>query len=120
MNVIQTYGLTKYYEMVRGIENLDLKIESGEIFGFLGPNGAGKTTTIRLVVGLIRPTRGSAKVFGLDTQTDSLEIRKRLGNLPGEVSLYENLTGDEFLTFIGKLHNNRIDNPSLSLPNASI
>jgi ABC-2 type transport system ATP-binding protein len=115
LNVIQTYGLTKYYGMVRGIENLDLMIESGEIFGFLGPNGAGKTTTIRLVVGLIRPTRGSAKVFGLDTQTDSLEIRKRLGNLPGEVSLYENLTGDEFLTFIGKLHNNRIDNRKYEL-----
>jgi ABC-2 type transport system ATP-binding protein len=109
LNIIQTYGLTKYYGKVRGIEALDLEVKPGEIFGFLGPNGAGKTTTIRLLVGLIRPTRGRAEVFGLDVRTNSLEIRQRLGNLPGDVFLYENLSGEEFLAFISRLHDNRKD-----------
>lgn len=87
MDIIYTSGLTKYYGKVRGIENLNLKIRKGEIFGFLGPNGAGKTTTIRILVDLIRPTRGSARIFGLDVQKHSVEIRKRIGNLPGDVAL---------------------------------
>lgn len=107
MNVIQTYGLTKYYGKVRGVENLDLEVKPGEIFGFLGPNGAGKTTTIRLLLDLIRPTQGRAEIFGLDVRIHSLEIRQRLGNLPGDVSLYENLSGEEFLALIEKLHHNR-------------
>ena len=107
MNVIQTYGLTKYYGKVRGVENLDLEVKPGEIVGFLGPNGAGKTTTIRLLLDLIRPTRGRAEIFGLDVRSHSLEIRQRLGNLPGDVSLYENLSGEEFLSLIDKLHHNR-------------
>jgi len=106
LNVIQTYGLTKYYGKVRGVENLDLEVKPGEIVGFLGPNGAGKTTTIRLLLDLIRPTRGQAEIFGLDVRTHSLEIRQRLGNLPGDVSLYENLSGEEFLSLIDKLHHN--------------
>jgi len=106
LNVIQTYSLTKYYGKVRGIEDLNLEVKLGEIFGFLGPNGAGKTTTIRILLDLIRPIRGRAEIFGLDIRAHSLEIRHRLGNLPGDVSLYENLSGDEFLVLIGKLHNN--------------
>lgn len=106
LNIIRTYGLTKYYGEVRGVENLDLEISSGEIFGFLGPNGAGKTTTIRILLDLLRPTQGRAEIFGMDVRTHSLEIRQRLGNLPGDVALYENLTGDEFLAFIGRLHHN--------------
>jgi len=106
VNVIQTYGLTKYYDKVRGVEALDLEVKSGEIFGFLGPNGAGKTTTIRLLLDIIRPTRGRAEIFGLDIRAHSLDIRQRLGNLPGDVSLYENLSGEEFLSFIGRLHHN--------------
>jgi ABC-2 type transport system ATP-binding protein len=107
LNVIQTYGLTKYYGKVCGIENLDLEVKPGEIFGFLGPNGAGKTTTIRLLLDIIRPTRGRAEIFGLDARSHSVEIRQRLGNLPGDVSLYENLSGEEFLALIGRLHHNR-------------
>lgn len=106
MNVIQTYGLTKYYGIVRGVENLDLEVKLGEIFGFLGPNGAGKTTTIRILLDLIRPTQGRAEIFGMDTRTHSVEIRQRLGNLPGDVSLYDNLSGEDFLTLIGRLRNN--------------
>jgi ABC-2 type transport system ATP-binding protein len=105
-SIIQTSKLTKFYGKVRGIENLDLEIHSGEIFGFLGPNGAGKTTTIRILIDLIRPTRGRARIFGLDVQQHSVEIRKRIGNLPGDVALYEHLTGDEFLNLMGNLHNN--------------
>ncbi|MFC1944719.1 ABC transporter ATP-binding protein [Chloroflexota bacterium] len=107
MTIIQTYELTKYYGKGRGIEDLDLEIRSGEIFGFLGPNGAGKTTTIRLLLDLIRPTRGRAGIFGLDVRACSLEIRQRVGYLPGVVSLYENLSGEEFLGLIDKLHHNR-------------
>jgi ABC-2 type transport system ATP-binding protein len=106
LNIIQTYGLTKYYGKVRGVEDLDLEVKTGEIFGFLGPNGAGKTTTIRLLLDLIRPTQGRAEIFGLDVRTRSLEIRQRLGNLPGDVSLYENLSGEEFLSLIDRLHHN--------------
>jgi ABC-2 type transport system ATP-binding protein len=96
VNVIQTYELTKYYGKVRGVEGLSLEVKPGEIFGFLGPNGSGKTTTIRLLLDLIRPTRGHAEIFGLDVRTHSLGIRQRLGNLPGDVSLYQNLSGEEF------------------------
>jgi len=107
LNIIQTFGLTKYYGKIRGVENLDLEIKSGEIFGFLGPNGAGKTTTIRILLDLIRPTQGRAEVFSLDVRTHSVDIRQRLGNLPGDVSLYENLSGEEFLDLINRLHHNR-------------
>jgi ABC-2 type transport system ATP-binding protein len=107
LNAIETYGLTKYYGKVVGIENLNLAVRSGEIFGFLGPNGAGKTTTIRILMDLIRPTSGRAEIFGLDVRIHSLEIRQRLGNLPGDVSLYENLSGAEFLQLMASLHGNR-------------
>jgi ABC-2 type transport system ATP-binding protein len=106
LHIIHTSGLTKYYGKVRGIEKLDLNIVKGEIFGFLGPNGAGKTTTIRILIDLIRPTRGSARIFGLDVQKHSVEIRKRIGNLPGDVALYEHLTGDDFLNLMSSLHGN--------------
>ena len=76
----------------------------GEIFGFLGPNGAGKTTTIRLLLNLIHPTRGRAEVFGLDSQHNSLEIRRRLGYLPGDVVLYDGMTGNEYLHLMGSFH----------------
>ena len=84
---IATTGLTKYYGSSRGIEDLDLEVERGEVFGFLGPNGAGKTTTIRLLLDLIRPTGGKALVLGLDTRRESLEVRRRTSYLPGELRL---------------------------------
>jgi ABC-2 type transport system ATP-binding protein len=102
--IIQTKGLTKYYGKVRGVEDLNLEVNEGEIFGYLGPNGAGKTTTIRVLLDLIRPTQGSATIFGLDTRQHSVEIRKRIGNLPGEVALYENMSGQELLDLMGRLH----------------
>jgi ABC-2 type transport system ATP-binding protein len=100
---IKTAKLTKYYGKTRGIEDVDLEIRPGEVFGYLGPNGAGKSTTIRLLLDLIRATRGDAHVLGLDSRRDALLIRQRTGYLPGELSLYENLTGREFLEYLGGL-----------------
>ena len=101
MAVIETGKLTKYYGKVRGIEALDLTVEQGEVFGFLGPNGAGKTTTIRLLLDLIHPSAGKASIFGLDAGTDSLSIRRRTGYVPGDVVLYDGLTGRDFLKLMG-------------------
>lgn len=102
MAVIETAGLTKYYGKTRGIENLNLAVERGEIFGFLGPNGAGKTTTIRLLIALLKPTGGSASITGKDVWRNSASIKEELGNLPGDIRLYEKMTGKEFLNFIGR------------------
>lgn len=101
--VIETESLTKYYGKTRGVEDLDLQMKEGEIFGYLGPNGAGKTTTIRLLMDFIRPTRGRAKVLGLDSHHGGVAIKKRVGYLPGELSLYENLTGAELLRYLSSL-----------------
>jgi ABC-2 type transport system ATP-binding protein len=101
--VIDTDRLTKRYGAARGIADLTLTVERGEIFGFLGPNGAGKTTTIRTLLNLLHPTSGSATVFGLDSRRDSLAIRARLGNLPGEFGYDERFTGRELLEFFGAL-----------------
>jgi ABC-2 type transport system ATP-binding protein len=100
---IQTIGLTKYYGRQRGIEDLDLTVFDGEVFGFLGPNGSGKTTTIRLLMDLIRPTRGRATIFGRDVREHSVEINRALGYLPGELALWNNLTGRQILTYLGNL-----------------
>lgn len=101
--IIQTTRLTKSYGKARGVIELDLAVRRGEVFGYLGPNGAGKTTTIRTLLDLIRPTAGSATVFGLDCQRDSVAIRRRVGYLPGELRLYEGLTGREFLSYMAHL-----------------
>ena len=100
---IETRKLTKYYGKSRGIVDLDLRVEQGEIFGFLGPNGAGKTTTIRILMDMIRPTSGHASVFGLDAQADSLAIKAQVGYLPGELAFWNNLTGRQILTYLGNL-----------------
>jgi beta-exotoxin I transport system ATP-binding protein len=101
--VIETQALTKSYGRHRGIVGLDLEIGAGEIFGFLGPNGAGKSTTIRLLLDLIRPTSGRATVLGLDSHRDTLAIQARSGYLPGELSLYPDLTGRETLRYFANL-----------------
>ncbi|MFH1689579.1 MAG: ABC transporter ATP-binding protein [Candidatus Eisenbacteria bacterium] len=100
---IETRGLTKRYGEHRGIIEVSLEVPEGEIFGFLGPNGAGKSTTIRLLLDLIRPTSGSASVLGLGSQTDSLEIRRRSGYVPGELALYDNQTGQQAIRWFAGL-----------------
>ncbi len=102
-STIHTSHLTKSYGKARGIVDLDLAVRPGEVFGYLGPNGAGKTTTIRTLLDFIRPNTGSATVFGLDTHRESLAIRSRVGYLPGELSLYEGMTGREFLRYMANL-----------------
>jgi ABC-2 type transport system ATP-binding protein len=102
-HVILTEKLTKTYGRNRGIVALDLDIHKGEVFGFLGPNGAGKTTTIRTMLDLLHPTSGRALLFGMDSRRDSVAIRARLGNLPGEFALEDRLTGEELLRFFGRL-----------------
>ena len=105
---IQTRNLTKYYRKTRGIENLNLTVKKGEIFGFLGPNGAGKTTTIRLLLDLIRKTSGEATIFGYDTQKDSQKIRERTAYIPGELGLYKDWTGRRTLQYLFKLYNHPV------------
>ena len=100
---IAASGLTKDFGSGRGLFGLDLEVEPGEIFGFLGPNGAGKSTTMRLLLDLIRPTSGSARVLGLDTRTESLEIRRRVGFLPGDLALHPKLTGRAMLDHLAQL-----------------
>ena len=101
--VIQAQKLTKSYGPFRGIVDVDLEVNEGEIFGFLGPNGAGKTTTIRILLDLIRPTGGSASVFGIDAATDPVAIHRRVGYLPGEWNLYDRLTGAETIRYFANL-----------------
>ncbi len=101
--VIRTEGLTKFYGKQRGVLDINIEVQWGEVFGYLGPNGAGKTTTIRLLLDFIRPTRGRATIFDLNTRQNSREIRRRIGHLPGELALYDNLTGAELLRYVGHL-----------------
>ena len=101
--VIRMEGLTKFYGAHRGIEDVSLEVRAGEIFGFLGPNGAGKTTTIRILMDMIRPSRGRAEVFGLDARAAGPQIRANVGYLPGELSLYEHMTGEDHLRYLGNL-----------------
>jgi len=100
---IAASGLSKDYGSGRGLFDLDLEVEQGEVFGFLGPNGAGKSTTMRLLLDLIRPTSGSAQVLGLDTGKDSLAIRRRVGFLPGDLAMYPKLTGQVVLDYLAQL-----------------
>ena len=101
--VIQAERLTKSYGANRGIVDVDLEVQAGEVFGFLGPNGAGKTTTIRTLLDLIRPTSGRALVFGIETTADPVAIHRRLGYLPGEFGLYDRLTGAETIEYFANL-----------------
>jgi ABC-2 type transport system ATP-binding protein len=101
--VIETSGLTKYYGTAPGIINLDLRVDEGEVFGFIGPNGAGKSTSIRVLLNFLFPSEGSGTILGLDIIKGSMEIRRRTGYLPGDLSMYDSMTAREFLTYIANL-----------------
>jgi len=107
--VISTCGLTKRYGALTALRGLDLEVQRGEIFGFLGLNGAGKTTAIRLLLDFIRPSAGQAHIFGYDCWSQSLEVRARVGYLPGELGLYLDLTGLETLDFLAGLGRQAVD-----------
>lgn len=102
--IIETHGLSKTYGNVHALRSLDLKIQQNSIFGFLGPNGAGKTTTIKLLLGLIRPTAGSAAVFGMDSVRQSLDIRTRIGYLPQDPRFHEYMTARQVLRFVARFY----------------
>jgi ABC-2 type transport system ATP-binding protein len=100
--VIESQGLSKSYKNTQALKSLDLDVPQNSIFGFLGPNGAGKTTTIKLLLGLIRPSAGSASVFGMDTVKQSVDIRARVGYLPQEPHFYEHMTARQTLRFVAR------------------
>ena len=103
VKAIETELLTKFYGSQRGIEEITIAVERGEVFGFLGPNGAGKTTMIRTLLDLLHPTRGNAHIFGLDSRRDSVAIRERLGNLPGDFGYGKHATGREAISLLARL-----------------
>jgi ABC-2 type transport system ATP-binding protein len=103
-NPIRILGLTKRYGPTLAVDRLDLRVEPGEVYGFLGPNGAGKTTTIRMVLGLHRPSAGSATIFGVDAWHDPVAAHRRVAYVAGEPSLWPQLTAAETLEFLGRLH----------------
>jgi ABC-2 type transport system ATP-binding protein len=102
-SAIELDRLTMRYGRRRGIENVSLHVEPGEVFGFLGPNGAGKTTTIRTMLDLLRPTEGRAALLGLDSHRDAIEIHRRVGYLPGDFAAYPRMTGRRYLEFFATL-----------------
>lgn len=121
MDAIATAGLTKQYGhdrllgrfrrhagaggggSIRALDDLSITVREGEIFGFLGPNGAGKSTLIRLLLGFLHPTAGSARVLGLDSASESVEIRRRVGYLPGGIALYDSMNGERLLDYLVEL-----------------
>ena len=101
---IQAEDLTKRYGETLALDGLDLSIEPGEVYGYLGPNGAGKTTTIRLLLGIHRPTRGRAELFGIDAWADPVEAHRRAAYVSGEPFLWPGMTGAETIEFLARLH----------------
>jgi len=103
---LETVNLTKKFGKFTALNGIDLQVNEGEVFGYIGPNGAGKTTTIRVLLGILQATRGSARVFGVDAWKDAVEIHKRIAYVPGDVNLWPNLTGGEvvdlFVSLRGK------------------
>jgi ABC-2 type transport system ATP-binding protein len=106
---IETEGLSKLYPGGHGVAELTMVVPGGEVFGFLGPNGAGKTTTIRTLLDLIHPTAGSARLLGLDSRRDSVAIRRRVGNLPGDFGFGRETTGRQALDLLGRLRGTGTD-----------
>ena len=94
---LETINMSKKFGKFTALDGIDLKVNEGEVFGYIGPNGAGKTTTIRVLLGILQATEGSAKVFGLDAWKDAVEIHKRIAYVPGDVNLWPNLTGGEVI-----------------------
>src|SRR5207244_13221426 len=113
--IIQTNRLTKSYGRSRGIIDVTFDIQEGEVFGFLGPNGAGKTTTMRTLMGLLRANTGSATIGGMDCWTQSTEVKKQVGYLPGEFSFDPGLRGAQIIEYLGHLRSG-VDQTSVRSP----
>ncbi len=104
MAIVEIQGLTKRYGNFSALDNLNLEVKKGEVLGYLGPNGSGKTTTIRLMLGMIQPTFGTIKIFGLDAQKQKEEVHQSVAYVPGEANLWPFLTGIETLHLLEKSH----------------
>jgi ABC-2 type transport system ATP-binding protein len=102
--IIETTGLTKFYGKERGIEQVNLEISEGEIFGFIGPNGAGKSTTIRILMNMIFPTRGSARIMGMDVIRETKKIKAQVGYIPSDASAYSSMDVHEFLAYCSRVY----------------
>ncbi|MCY3699997.1 MAG: ABC transporter ATP-binding protein [Gemmatimonadetes bacterium] len=101
--MIETRGLTRHFGATKAVQDLDLRVEPGEILGLLGPNGAGKTTTVKILTCMIKPTSGSASIAGFDVEEDPLEVKRRIGYVPEAGALYETLTAGEYLNMVANL-----------------
>ncbi|MFA6391391.1 MAG: ABC transporter ATP-binding protein [Patescibacteria group bacterium] len=104
MSVIEVNQLSKHFRKNRAVDNISFSVEKGEIFGFLGPNGAGKTTTIRCMMDFIRPTGGNINILGLNAQKDSVQLKKKIGYLSGNLRLYDKWTGQDHVDFVSRLN----------------
>ena len=101
---VETHGLTRDFGSFRAVNGVDLAVPSGSFYGFLGPNGAGKSTTIRCLTGLLRPTAGTMRILGMDPTTESVPVKRRIGVVPEDLALFDRLTADETLLFVGQVH----------------
>jgi ABC-2 type transport system ATP-binding protein len=101
---IETDKLTKRYDNTVAVDGLDLRVEAGSFFGFLGPNGAGKSTTIKMLTGIVGPTQGTARLLGYELRRNPLQIKRRIGVVPEELCLFENLSAPEYLHFVGRMY----------------
>jgi ABC-2 type transport system ATP-binding protein len=109
MNPIEITGLRKSFGRTRALDGLDLTVAPGEVAGFLGPNGSGKSTTIRVLLGLLRASGGSARLFGGDPWRDAVALHRRLAYVPGDVSLWPNLTGGEAIDLLARFRGGRAE-----------
>ncbi|WP_339146009.1 MULTISPECIES: ABC transporter ATP-binding protein [unclassified Sutcliffiella] len=103
MTILETKNLSKTFGKFTALDRVNLNVNSGEVYGFIGPNGAGKSTTIRILLGILKASHGEAKIFGLDAWKDAVEIHKRIAYVPGDVTLWPNLTGGEVIDLFMKL-----------------
>jgi ABC-2 type transport system ATP-binding protein len=107
--LLQTNHLTKFYGRFRALDDLSMSVNQGEIFGLLGPNGSGKTTVLRIVMGFLKPTSGRASISGHDSWHDGVRARRQVAYLPGELRLYENMSGRQLVRFLGQLRAQSVD-----------
>ena len=114
-SILEIQNLTKYYGKIKGVENLSLKLEEGEIFGFIGPNGAGKSTTIRSIINLINKTSGKVLIENKEFNKDDVEIKEKIGYLPSEIYLYDDLTVEKMLDYHESFYKKNIHNRRIEL-----
>ncbi|MDR2196853.1 MAG: ATP-binding cassette domain-containing protein [Coriobacteriales bacterium] len=107
MSVLEARGIRKRFGRVQALDGVDLSVDAGEVFGFIGPNGAGKSTTIRVLLGIIRANEGTARIFGQDVWRDAVSIHRRIAYVPGDVNLWNNLTGGEVIDLFCRLRGQR-------------